>query len=487
MTPTKKTNSTLSDYVFGKVPPQAPSLEEAVLGGIMLDKDAMEVVIETLKPDSFYSEAHQAIFKAMVSLFERKNPIDLLTVTEELKKSGDLETAGGPHYLVELTNRVASSANLEYHSRIVAQKAMQREIIRIGTVMIKESYDDSCDIFELIDVNKSMLANVDNVGTAEESLGEVGLAVLKEIEYNTAVSRAGKWVGIPWSITKLNHIIGGRRPGKLYTTLSRPGMGKTAWLCCEVLFAAKHGFKELIFSLEMSKKELLTRIACIHEGLNGEKLVIGKGTDEELKRLAKAIEYISTLPIYIIDIPGISIQRLERIARRYKRSKDIDEIWVDYLQLGSNPEKKSNREQEVSSICRALKGLSKTLDIPVNALGQLNRELEKRGNPRPRLADARETGAIEQDSDMVSFIFRPEYYDILEDEQGNSVVGRAEYFWLKNRGGRNPGSVWCDWIAEYTTFSDENPDNDLFDGPGPQDNIITLPSGGGEDNDDLPF
>ncbi len=481
--------------VFGKVPPQAKALEETVLGAIMLDKDALPVVIETLTSESFYQNSHQLIYKAMVRLFEKTLPIDLLTVTEELKKSGDLEQVGGPYYLVELTNRVASSANLEYHARIVAQKHIQRELIRVSTDVIKDAYEETSDVFELLDKAEQGLFGITekNLSRSYSSMGSILGQAIKEVE--DASGQAEGLTGVPTGFIDLDRITSGWQPSDLVIVAARPGMGKTAMTLALAKNAADFGKPVAFFSLEMSNVQLVKRLISLETEITGEKLKKGNLEDWEWQQLNAAVEKMSETPIFIDDTPGINIFELRAKCRRLKMQHDIQMIMIDYLQLmtAGVDNKSGNREQEISAISRALKGLAKELNVPVIALSQLSRAVETRGgSKRPLLSDLRESGAIEQDADMVTFIYRPEYYQILEDEEGNSLKGIGEFIIAKHRNGAL-GTVKLRFTGELAKFSDlEDPDfKDFSDNPtpaAPNQNIIKLSSRMNDDDfDDVPF
>lgn len=494
---TGKADLGLSNFVFGKVPPQATALEEAVLGALMLDKDAITVVIETLQPPSFYSEGHQHIFEAMVKLFEKSQPIDLLTVTEQLRTMGKLEKAGGPYYLVELTNRVASAANLEYHARIVAQKYIQRELIGVSTKIIKDAFEDTTDVFDLLDNAEQSLFSIteQNLSRSYVSMGSVLGDVLKEVE--TASKQGEGLTGIPTGFTDLDRLTSGWQPSDMVIVAARPGMGKTSFTLALAKNAADFGHGVAIFSLEMSAVQLVKRLISLETDLPGEKLKKGNLEQYEWQQLNSAVEKLGDTPIFIDDTPGINVFELRAKCRRLKMQHDIKMIVIDYLQLmsgGGSSSKNGNREQEISAISRALKGLAKELHVPVIALSQLSRAVETRGGTkRPQLSDLRESGAIEQDADMVTFIYRPEYYQILEDEEGNSLKGVAEYIVAKHRNGALD-TVKLRFVPETAKFTNLNdPDFDDLPGMGeeyndPNANIITLSSRVNEDFDDnVPF
>lgn len=494
----KKRNEDLSNYVFGKVQPQALPLEEAVLGAIMLDKDALAVVLDILRSDSFYLDGHKMIFKAMLRLFEKSRPIDLLTVMEELKKAGELEQAGGPAYLAELTERVASAANIEYHARIIAQKYIQRELIRTSTQVIRDAYEDTTDVFELLDSAEQGLFAIaqQNMSRGYESMGGLSTKLIKQLE--ELKEKEDGLTGVPTGFTDLDRLTSGWQRSDLIILAARPGMGKTSF----VLSLAKNAASEFgkgvaVFSLEMSNLQLATRIISMQAEISGSKMRNGQLEDYEWQQLHSAIERISEAPIYIDDTPGINIFELRAKCRRMKMQHDIQLIIIDYLQLmsGGGENSKGNREQEISAISRALKGLAKELDVPVIALSQLSRAVETRGGTkRPQLSDLRESGAIEQDADIVSFIYRPEYYDILEDEEGMSLKGIAEVIIAKHRNGALD-TVKLKFTAEYARFSnlddddfgsftmDGNQFDNPYDGGG---GIITRQSKINQD-DDIPF
>jgi replicative DNA helicase len=433
-------NEGLSNYVFGKIQPQAVPLEEAVLGALMLDRDALPVIMDILRPDSFYLEKHQHIYRAVIRLFERSNPVDLLTVTEELRKSGDLEKAGGGYYLVDLTSRVASAANIEYHARIIAQKHIQRELIRVGTQTIKDAYEDTTDVFNLLDEAEKNLFGItqNNLSRSYESMGTLSSKVLKQIE-ELALKKDGL-TGVPTGFTNLDRLTSGWQPSDLIIVAARPGMGKTSFVLAMALNAARDFNKGVaLFSLEMASTQLVQRLISMEAEIGGSKLRNGKMEDYEWQQLQSTVEKLSTVPVFIDDTPGINIFELRAKCRRLKQQHDIQIIIIDYLQLmtGSTENNRGgNREQEIAGISRALKSMAKELSVPVIALSQLSRAVEVRGgSKKPQLSDLRESGSIEQDADIVSFIYRPEYYQILEDENGQSLKGVAEIIIAKHRHG----------------------------------------------------
>lgn len=430
----------LSNFVFGKIQPQAIPLEEAVLGALMLDREALPLVMDILRPESFYVEGHQHIYRAVIKLFERSNPVDLLTVTEELKKAGELDKIGGGYYLVELTNRVASAANIEYHARIIAQKHIQRELINVSTRTIRDAYEDTTDVFNLLDdAEKGLFAiTQNNLSRSYESMGTLSGKVLKQIE---ELSKKGDGLtGVPTGFTDLDRLTSGWQPSDLIILAARPGMGKTSMVLAVALNAARDFNKGVaLFSLEMASTQLVQRLISMESEIPATKFRNGKLEDYEWQMLQTTVERLSSVPIFIDDTPGINIFELRAKCRRLKMQHDIQMVIIDYLQLmtgSSEGNRGGNREQEIGSISRALKGLAKELNVPVIALSQLSRAVEVRGgSKRPQLSDLRESGSIEQDADIVSFIYRPEYYQILEDENGQSLKGIAEFIVAKHRNG----------------------------------------------------
>lgn len=458
----------LSEYVFGKVQPQAVELEQAVLGAIMLDKSAMDIVQDILSIESFYSTSHQEIYKAMQSLYNRFAPIDLLTIQEALKTAGVLDQIGGPMYLIDLTNRIASSANIEYHARIIEQKFVQRKLIEVSTQTIKDSYEDVEDSFVLLDEAEQKLFEISNKSGRGQYKDIAQVLVesqnrLKEIE-----DRPEGLTGVPTGFTPIDRITGGWQSPDLIIIAARPGMGKTAFTLALAKNAAEINNKGVaVFSLEMSSVQLANRMVSMDSGVEGKKIRDGKLSESEKIKIAQSMERISELPIYIDDTPGINVFELRAKVRRMKMKHDVQMVVVDYLQLmsGINKSGRGNREQEISSISRALKGLAKEFNIPVIALSQLSRAVEVRGGTkRPQLSDLRESGAIEQDADLVSFIYRPEYYQILEDAEGQSLKGVAEIIISKHRNGEL-GTVKLKFSGEFARFEDPEIDlsNTYFD------------------------
>jgi replicative DNA helicase len=454
---------------IGKMPPQALELEEAVLGAIMLEKDAIIGVIDILKPESFYKDSHQRIYRAIIDLFSNDKPIDILTVTEELKKEKHLDEVGGPYYIAQLTSRIASAAHVEFHARIIAQKYIQRELIRASSDIQSKAFDDSIDVNDLLDFSESQLFEIAQGNIKKESV-KINLIIqeaIKQIE--EASKREDGLSGVPTGFTKLDRLTSGWQRSDLIIIAARPSMGKTAFVLSMTRnMAIDHNKAVAIFSLEMASIQLVNRLISCETELPSGSIRNGKLSTEEWKHLESKIGPLSKAPIFIDDTPGISIFELRAKCRRLKKQHNIDIVIIDYLQLMTGPpETKGNREQEVSIISRSLKGIAKELEVPVIALSQLNRSVEMRtGNKRPQLSDLRESGAIEQDADLVCFIHRPEKYGILEDEDGNSTIGIAEIIVAKHRNGAI-GDVrlrFRDFIARFVDLEDIEPldDNDMI-------------------------
>ena len=451
-----QTKSGTIDLELGKLPPQALDLEEVVLGAIMLEKDAIVEVMDILTPESFYKEEHQKIFKVILDLSTNDKAIDILTVTEELKKNKLLEEVGGPLYIAQLTNRVASAAHVEFHARIVAQKFIQRELIRISSEIQNRAFDDSIDVNDLLDFSESELFNVAQGNIKKETI-KLNLLIneaYKQIE--EASKREDSLIGVPSGFTKLDRLTSGWQKSDLVIIAARPSMGKTAFVLSMARNMAIQSNKSVaLFSLEMSSLQLVNRLLVAESELPSNKIRNGRLKDYEWQQLDYKIKSLVEAPIFIDDTPAISIFELRAKCRRLKRLHNIDIIIIDYLQLMTGiPENKGNREQEVSTISRALKGIAKELDVPVIALSQLNRSVEIRsGSKRPQLSDLRESGAIEQDADMVIFIHRPEKYGFMEDEEGNSLKGLAEIILAKHRNGPI-GDIILKFKEDFAKFVD---------------------------------
>ncbi len=488
------TNSPLT-LEIGKIPPQAVELEEAVLGALMLEKDAIVEIVDILKPKSFYEDKHQIIYTAILDLFAENKAIDLLTVTEQLRKRKELEDIGGPLYITQLTSRVASAAHIEFHARIIAQKYIQRELIRVSTEIQNRAYDESIDVNDLLDFSEGELFNVAQ-GNIKKEAAKINVLLQEAIANIEAASkREDSLSGTPSGYTKLDRLTSGWQKSDLVIVAARPSMGKTAFVLSMARnMTVDHDSSVAFFSLEMSSIQLVNRLIVSETELPSDKIKNGRLEEFEWKQLDVKIKSLEDAKIFIDDTPAISVFELRAKCRRLKRQHDIDIIIIDYLQLMTGTgDARGNREQEVSNISRALKSIAKELDVPVIALSQLNRSVEIRsGSKRPQLSDLRESGAIEQDADMVIFIHRPEKYGFLEDEEGNSLKGIAEIILAKHRNGA-VGDIMLRFKDEYAKFTDLDdtsfaPIDDLE----PSIPTVTVPSRmneskkEGREDDDLP-
>lgn len=482
-------DSDLSNLVYGKLQPQAIPLEEVVLGALMIDKDALPKVLDVLRPTSFYKHAHQVIYEAILRLFERSQPIDILTVHEALNKADQLEEIGGVNYLVDLSNKVGSAANIEYHARIIAQKHIQRELIRVSTNIINDSFEDTKDVFQLLDDAESSLFEItqQNLNRSFEDLGTLALRAQKQWE--AVAEREEGLIGVPTGFTELDRITNGWQQSDLIIVAARPGMGKTAFTLALARNAAiDYSRPVAIFSLEMSSAQLTQRLISMESEISSTKLRSAQLAEYEWQQLHTTVERLGNVPVFVDDTPAINIFELRAKCRRLKMQHDVQLIIIDYLQLmsGAPDQKRGNREQEISSISRALKGMAKELDVPVIALSQLSRAVETRGGiKRPQLSDLRESGAIEQDADLVLFIYRPEYYEL---DDPSLPQGLAEIIVSKHRNGAL-GTVNLRFVSKYAKFLDMHdldftePEGDLFN---ESSNIITRPSKLNDD-EDIPF
>jgi replicative DNA helicase len=442
----RKSAVELGTMVYGKVPPQAKELEEAVLGAVMLEKGAFDVIVEILKPGCFYVEAHQLIFSTMQSLANKSQPIDILTVVEELRTKEELDTVGGAYYLTRLTNAVVSSANIEAHARIILQKFIQRELIRVSGEIINDAFEDSTDVFDLLDDAESKLYEITNNNLRKnfETIDSVLVNTIKRIEdlRNKNEDLTGVTSGYP----SLDRVTYGWQKTDLIILAARPAVGKTAFalnLARNAALLAGKPTPVAFFSLEMSASQLVQRILAAESEIWLEKISRGKMEEHEMKQLyARGVQRLSQAPLFIDDTPALNIFELRAKCRRLKNKHNIGLIIVDYLQLmsGTGDGRNSNREQEISNISRNLKALAKELSIPIIALSQLSRAVETRGAGKdgtkmPQLSDLRESGAIEQDADMVMFMYRPEYYDITSNEMGENNRGETHLRIAKHRNG----------------------------------------------------
>jgi replicative DNA helicase len=442
---------------IGKIPPQAIDLEQAVLGAMMLEKSAVNDAIDILSVNSFYDPKHYYIFKAIHELFGTSNPIDLLTVINHLKKEGELELAGGAVYISQLTSRIASAAHVEYYARIISQKHIQREIIRISNDLLKEAYDDTTDVFDLLNKAESQLFKIteNNMKKHVDSMKDVVVQAIEEIE--KASKNADGISGIPTGFKELDRLTSGWQRSDMIVIAARPAMGKTAFVLSMARnTAVDYNMAVAVFSLEMSSVQLVKRLISSETKISAEKLRKGSLTDAEFSELHTRITKLSTAPIFIDDTPGLSVFDLRAKCRRLKMLHNVELIIIDYLQLMTAGEKNNNgnRVQEIGTISRSIKEIAKELNVPIIALSQLSRSVETRGgDKRPLMSDLRESGSIEQDADIVSFIYRPEYYGLNVNENGDSNEGVGEIIIAKHRNGALD-TVRLRFIGQYARFED---------------------------------
>ncbi|PIW69243.1 MAG: replicative DNA helicase, partial [Ignavibacteriales bacterium CG12_big_fil_rev_8_21_14_0_65_30_8] len=453
MAKTKKQNIRLEDLKPADVkPPYAPEVEASVLGAMLIEKEAVPKAIELLTPASFYLKEHKLIFEAMLSLFEAGEPIDTVTLYEELKKRGQSDEIGGAVYLSKLSQNISSAANIEYHAKIIIEKEILRGLISSSHRIAQQAYDGSEDAFEILDsAERNIFAITEN--HLKKSFIGMDHAVKNALEYIEAIhSNANKDFSVPTGFYELDDLLGGFQKSDLVIIAARPSMGKTAFALSLARNAAiDFNIPVGIFSLEMSTMQLIIRLLCAEGKLNAHQVRTGKLPANQGVKLSKNAHRITEAPIYVDDSPAQTVLEIRAKARRLKAEKDIGLIIIDYLQLMQGKAKMESREREISHISRSLKALSKELDIPILALSQLNRAVESRNEKKPQLSDLRESGSIEQDADVVIFLNRPEYYGLQSDNEGNSLEGIAEIIIGKQRNGP-VGTVKMAFIKEYARF-----------------------------------
>lgn len=452
----KKTAQTI-DNTYGHLQPQALDLEKTVLGALMIDKDAFSVVSELLAPETFYEPRHQKIFNAIRTLNMNENPVDIMTVAEELAREGTLDDVGGSPYIIELSSLVASSAHIEYHAKILQQKYLARQLISYASKIETEAFDPTIDVEELMQEAQGTLfelsqRNMKQDYTQIDPVINQAITILQKASANS-----GGLTGIPTGYTKLDDMTSGWQPSDLVILAGRPAMGKTAFaLSLAKNIAIDQKIPVAFFSLEMSNVQLVNRLISNVCEVEGKKILNGQLSRDEWERLDKNLRRMTGAPLYVDDTPGLSVFELRTKARRLVKEKQVKIIMIDYLQLmNATGMKFGSRQEEVSTISRSLKGLAKELEIPIIALSQLNRTVEGREGlegKRPQLSDLRESGAIEQDADMVMFVHRPEYYHIFQDEKGNDLHGMAQIIIAKHRKGAT-GDVLLTFIGKYTRFA----------------------------------
>jgi len=485
--------ATPTSQIDGKLQPQALELEKAVLGALMIDNESLSDAIDSLQAEYFYAPKHQKIFEAIVNLFNNTQPVDILTVSEELKRMEMFKEIGGLAYISELTNNVSSSSNTEFHARIIAEKFIKRSLINISRKISNDAFDDSVDIFDLLNDAEANLFTVTE-GTLRKSYDKMSSLIKGALEnIETLRNKEDGLSGVPSGFTNVDRVTSGWQKSDLVIVAARPGMGKTAFaLTMARNVAVDHNTPIGFFSLEMSSEQLVNRLIASEAELGASKLRKGDLADHEMVQLHEKIKHISEAPIFIDDTPGLSIFELRAKARRLVKNHGVGIIMIDYLQLMTAGGTGGNREQEISTISRSLKGIAKELKIPVIALSQVNRGVESRtgvGSKRPMLSDLRESGAIEQDADIVTFIYRPEYYKIYEWDNGDDSRGQGELIIAKHRNG-SLNNVRLKFTGEFAKFSDL----DYFDGgdyeneDGNNSSMISMSSSMNEDKDgDAPF
>lgn len=474
-----KTNNaqTPIDPQLGHLQPQAPDVEKLVLGELMIDKDAFSMVSDMLKPESFYEPRHQKIFTAISNLCLKENPVDIVTVTEQLNKEGTLDEVGGPTYILELSSRVASSAHIVYHANILSQKSLARQLISYAGNIERRAFDATVDVNELMQEAEGLLfelsqKNMKKDYTIINPVVKQAVEILQLASQNTS-----GMTGVPSGFTKLDELTSGWQKSDLIIIAGRPAMGKTSFaLSIAKNVAVDYNIPVAFFSLEMSNVQLVNRLLSNVCQIEGKKMQNGQLSRDEWDRLDKNIQKLYDAPIYLDDTPGMSIFELSTKARRLVRESGIKMIIIDYLQLmNASGSRFGNRQEEVSTISRSLKGLAKDLDIPIIALSQLNRGVDNREGlegKRPQLSDLRESGAIEQDADMVIFVHRPEYYRIYDDGKGHDLHGKGQIIVAKHRKG-GIDDILLEFRGQYTRF--ENEEEGRF--------VATPPSNGAQDGD----
>ena len=460
---------------YAHLQPQALEVERAVLGALMNDRDAYAVVCEILSPESFYEQRNQLIYSAIRDLSLAEKPVDVLTVTDELERQGCLDKVGGAIYIADLSNKVASSANIEYHARIIAHKFLARQLISFASEIETKAFDGSMDIDDLMQEAEGSLFELSR-RNMKKDYTQIDPVISNAVEViQKAAANKDGLTGVPTGYHKLDNITSGWQASDLVIIAGRPAMGNTSFaLSMAKNIAADYKVPMAFFSLEMSNVQLVNRLISNCCEIQGSKILNGQLKPDEWERLDKRLNNLIGSPLYVDDTPGLSVFELRTKARRLVRDHGVKIIMIDYLQLmNANGMRFSSRQEEVSTISRSLKQIAKELDIPILALSQLNRGVESREGlegKRPQLSDLRESGAIEQDADMVLFVHRPEYYHIYQDENGRDLHGMAQIIIAKHRKGAT-GDVLLNFRGEFTRF--ENPEDT-------SSNLNNAPIGGGE-------
>lgn len=488
----------------GRVPPQAVEVEEAVLGAMLIEHGAATIALQMLKAEDFYKPANRHIYETLSNLYERDNPLDLLTVENELRDKGLLDAVGGSTYLSDLTRSVSSAANIEYHAQIITEKAIKRNLILASTDVIKESYDSSSDAYDVLDEAEQKIFDLAN--QKSRSTAKPVADILKDTLAYLEDMRGKKYgiTGVPTGL-QIDQMTAGWQNGDLVIIAARPSMGKTAFVLTAARNAAMHPDENLrtpvaLFSLEMSNQSLVQRLLTMEARVRADEARKGTLNDDSFKNLIEAAGRLFTANLFIDDTPAITLMELRTKCRRLKSEHNIGMVVIDYLQLMQGSSKDAgNREQEIASISRGLKSLAKELDVPVIALSQLSRAVEQRGgDKRPQLSDLRESGSIEQDADIVIFLYRPEYYGITTTAEGQSTAGLAEVIIGKQRNGP-VGSKMLYFVKDYARFEnltaadDGNSaqiggaSDDLIEANFSQSDSPVMPHNPAPDDEDAPF
>ena len=460
----------IDNTTYAHLQPQALEVERAVLGALMNDRDAYAVVCEILSPESFYEQRNQLIYSAIRDLSIAEKPVDVLTVTDELERQGSLDKVGGAIYIADLSNKVASSANIEYHARIIAHKFLARQLISFASDIETKAFDGSMDIDDLMQEAEGSLFELSRRNMKKDYTQiEPVISNAVEVIQKAAANKDGL-TGVPTGYHKLDNITSGWQASDLVIIAGRPAMGKTSFaLSMAKNIAADYKVPMAFFSLEMSNVQLVNRLISNCCEIQGSKILNGQLKPDEWERLDKRLNNLIGSPLYVDDTPGLSVFELRTKARRLVRDHGVKIIMIDYLQLmNANGMRFSSRQEEVSTISRSLKQIAKELDIPILALSQLNRGVESREGlegKRPQLSDLRESGAIEQDADMVLFVHRPEYYHIYQDENGRDLHGMAQIIIAKHRKGAT-GDVLLNFRGEFTRFENPEDSNTNIENPG---------------------
>lgn len=436
------------DMPLGRIMPHSMEAEQSVIGAMLIDRDCIATVTEVIKSDDFYRENHKEIFEAMMDLFDRNEPVDLVTVAEQLKLRGSMEAIGGLEYLTELATLVPTTANVKYYAKLVEEKAILRRLIRESTEIANMGYEASDEVSHIMDQAEKKIFDI------LQKRNSQGFSPIKDVliesfdKLEELYKNKGKITGIPTGFNDLDIKTAGLHPSDLILIAARPAMGKTSFALNIAQHAAVHANVPVaVFSLEMSKDQLVNRMLWSESLVDSQRIRTGELQDDDWPKLARAIGPLSEAPIYIDDTPGVSVVEMRAKCRRLKLEKNLGLVVIDYLQLMQGRGKTESRQQEISEISRSLKILAKEINVPVITLSQLSRAPESRTDHRPILSDLRESGAIEQDADIVMFLYRDDYYNPDTDKKNI-----AECIIAKHRNG-STGTVELVWLGQYTKFA----------------------------------